>query len=132
MNLFVVMADPVTGKDELVTPPLDGTILPGIIRDSVLALARERLKDHLLISEREVTMDEVSRASDQGRLREVFGTGTAAVVLPVRSIGWDGRLVNCGLEEGNETGPLAKKLKDWIESIQYGDLQHEWSYLIPG
>ena len=130
MNLFVLMTDPTTGKDELVTPPIDGTILPGVTRDSVLVLARERLQGLVQVSEREITMSEVARASDEGRLKEIFGTGTAAVILPVRTIGWDAKLVSCGLDEGQEIGPLASQMKEWIESIQYGDLDHKWSYVV--
>jgi branched-chain amino acid aminotransferase len=69
---------------ELVTPPLDGMILPGVTRDSVLALARNHvsgkkrlphLRDNLVVSERPVTMKEVKSASESGRIVELFGTG---------------------------------------------------------
>lgn len=69
---------------ELVTPPLDGMILPGVTRDSVLALARDHisgkarvpeLTEKLVVSERPVTMKEVIQAGKEGRLVELFGTG---------------------------------------------------------
>lgn len=69
---------------ELVTPPLDGLILPGVTRDSVLGLARDHqtgkinvpeLSDKLVVSERSVTMGEVKEASENGTLAEVFGAG---------------------------------------------------------
>lgn len=69
---------------ELVTPPLDGLILPGVTRDSVLGLARDHqtgkidvpeLSDKLVVSERSVTMGEVKEASENGTLVEVFGAG---------------------------------------------------------
>jgi branched-chain amino acid aminotransferase len=69
---------------ELVTPPLDGMILPGVTRDSVLSLAREHssrsnrlsgLPDDLTISERSVTMREVKESSESGKLVELFGAG---------------------------------------------------------
>lgn len=69
---------------ELVTPPLDGMILPGVTRDSVLSLARDHvsgikrlpnLPDNLVVSERPVTMKEVKEASQSGSLVELFGSG---------------------------------------------------------
>jgi branched-chain amino acid aminotransferase len=69
---------------ELVTPPLDGMILPGVTRDSVLTLAREHvsgtkrlpnLPEKLIVSERGVTMKEVKEAAAAGRLVEMFGAG---------------------------------------------------------
>ena len=73
---------------ELVTPPLDGMILPGVTRDSVLALAREHssntnrlsgLPDDLTVSERPVTMREVEEASETGKLVELFGAGMSSL-----------------------------------------------------
>src|SRR5204863_384799 len=67
--------------DEVITPPLSqGTILPGVTRDSALTLMREW---GLRVSERQVAIDEVARAARDGSLREVWGTGTAAVISPV-------------------------------------------------
>src|ERR1700761_4237168 len=78
MNLFVAMKNKETGRKELITAPLDGTILPGITRDSVLDLARERLvPDGWNISERKLTMSAIAEAAREGRLLEVFGSGTA-------------------------------------------------------
>jgi len=61
----------------------------------------------------------------------VFGAGTAAIVSPVRKIGWKGRTIQCGLKEDEEAGEIATRMKDWIEGIQYGDEEHEWSVKIP-
>lgn len=131
MNLFLVITDAQSGKHELITPPLDGTILPGVTRDSVLSLARSRLPaDQYFMSERNIAMAEVARASDEGRLREVFGSGTAVVISPVRTIGWQGRRIECGLADDEEAGPVATLMKDWIEDIQYGTVPHEWSVVI--
>jgi branched-chain amino acid aminotransferase len=83
MNLFVVFKQE-DGTLELVTPPLDGTILPGVTRDSVLSLARghaagtlhiPNLTSKLVVSERGVTMKEVCDAVQSGRLVEMFGSG---------------------------------------------------------
>jgi branched-chain amino acid aminotransferase len=73
---------------ELVTPPLDGMILPGVTRDSVLTLAREHssnsnrlsgLPDNLTVSERSITMREVKEASETGKLVELFGAGMSSL-----------------------------------------------------
>ncbi|KAL1845264.1 hypothetical protein VTK73DRAFT_777 [Phialemonium thermophilum] len=130
MNFFVALRDRETGQRELVTAPLDGTILEGVTRDSVLALARERLVPQgWRVSERKYTMAELDEAAREGRLLEAFGSGTAAIVSPVRAISWRGKLINCGLKENEESGEVATKMKDWIEARQYGDEEHEWSYL---
>lgn len=127
MNLFLAIKDKETGQNELITPPLDGTILEGVTRDSVLGLARERLvPEGWKISERKIRMSDVAQASAEGRLLEVFGAGTAAVVSPVRKISYRGQLIDCGLKENEEAGEIAKRMKDWIEAIQYGEEEHEW------
>ena len=131
MNLFVVMKNKETGQKELITAPLDGTILEGVTRDSVLALARERLtKEGYNVSERYVKMSEIGEAESEGRLVEVFGAGTAAIVAPIRKISWKGRMLDCGLREDQEAGEIAMKMKGWIEGIQYGEEEHEWSVKI--
>ncbi|KAF7931447.1 uncharacterized protein EAE98_002629 [Botrytis deweyae] len=131
MNMFVAIKNK-EGQKELVTAPLDGTILEGVTRDSVLSLAREKLtKDGWIISERKYTMSELADASKEGRLLEAFGAGTAAVVSPVRNISWKGNLVECGLRPDQEAGEIALKMKEWIEARQYGDEEHEWSYVVP-
>ncbi len=127
MNFFAVIKDG-TGQKELVTAPLDGTILEGITRESILDLARERLvPNNWKVSERYLTMSELASAADEGRLIEAFGSGTAAVVSPIRSIAWNGRMVDCGLKSHEEAGETATTLKQWIENIQYGEEEHQWS-----
>lgn len=130
MNLFVALKNKETGQKELVTAPLDGTILEGVTRDSVLSLAREKLApEGWMISERKCTMKDLAEASSEGRLLEVFGCGTAAIVSPVRSISWKGQLVDCGLKEDEESGEIATRMKQWIEARQYGEEEHEWSHV---
>lgn len=133
MNFFAAIKDKETGKKTLMTAPLDGTILEGVIRDSVLDLARERLApEGWDVKERKFTMGDLASAADEGRLIEAFGTGTAAVVSPVRRISWKGRMVECGLKEQEEAGEVARRMKAWIEAIQYGDEEHPWSLKIQG
>lgn len=132
MNLFVAMKNKETGQKELITAPLDGTILEGVTRDSVLNLAREKLSpEGWLISERKLRMKDIDEAAKEGRLLEVFGSGTAAIVSPVRNISWKGNMVDCGLKPDEEAGELTLRMKDWIEARQYGDEEHEWSYIVP-
>ena len=83
-NIFFIIKDE-NGDLELVTAPLDGSILPGVTRSSVLE--RERERKRFKVSERIFTLTEVKKAFNEGRLVEIFGTGTAVVVLPVEGIG---------------------------------------------
>ncbi|KAJ5999322.1 Aminotransferase class IV [Penicillium sp. IBT 35674x] len=130
MNLFVVILRP-DGDRELVTPPLDGTILPGVNRDCVLRLAREKLEGHgWVVRERSISMSELEATSVAGNLEEVFGTGTAAVVSPIGSIRWEGREISCGTSSVQES--VATKMRKWIEARQYGEDEHEWSVLVDG
>jgi branched-chain amino acid aminotransferase len=108
MNLVVVIGD------EVITPALDGTILGGVTRDSVLTLCREW---GLGISERRVSIDEVLEAERGGRLREVFGCGTAAVITPVGQLGWKDKTIEIN---GGRAGDLARRLFTAITDIQYG------------
>jgi branched-chain amino acid aminotransferase len=131
MNMFVALKNKETGQKELITAPLDGTILEGVTRDSILSLAREKLiPEGWNILERKYTMPELSDAANEGRLMEAFGAGTAAVVSPVRRISWKGKLVECGLKADEEAGEIATRMKNWVEGRQYGDEEHEWSYLV--
>lgn len=108
MNIFFVLGD------EVITPPLSGSILPGITRDSVLQL----IKDWgLKMIERPITIDEVFDANAKGSLKEIFGTGTAAVISPVGSLHYKGE--DCTIN-GGVTGELAQRLFDEIQAIQYG------------
>ena len=126
MNLFAAITNK-SGQKELMTAPLDGTILEGVTRESVLELAQEKLgSEGWKISERKFHMRELSEAHDEGRLHEVFGAGTAAIVSPIRNISYRGRSIDCGLPKDKEVGPVALMLKEMIEGIQYGEIEHPW------
>jgi branched-chain amino acid aminotransferase len=117
MNIMVKIGD------EVITPPLSGTILPGVTRDSILTLCRDW---GLKIAERPISIDEVMAAAHDGSLAEMWGTGTAAVVSPVGELGFrDERVVI----NGGKTGELTQKLYDAIVSIQYGESNdpHNWT-----
>ncbi|KAH9944546.1 branched-chain amino acid aminotransferase II [Epithele typhae] len=133
MNVFVAFKRP-GGVTELVTPPLDGVILPGVTRDSVLALARDHaegrlqipdLTDELVISERQVTMGEVRDAARAGEVVEFFGAGTAAVISPVDRIGYLGEDVHIPTGEDG-MGPLSRPLWKYLTGIQTGKIDHPW------
>ena len=101
--------------DEVITPPLAGTILAGVTRDSVLSLAREW---GMRVSERQLSIDEVVAAAKKGTLQEVWGTGTAAVISPVGELAYKGERI---VVNGGRIGELTQKLYDTIVSIQYGE-----------
>ncbi len=108
MNIFFKF------KDELVTPPLTGTILPGVTRDSIITLARSL---GLEVKERPVSIREVIQKADSGELEEIFGTGTAAVVSPVSCLGYQGREVAAS---DGRPGPVARELLKALTEIQSG------------
>jgi len=119
------------GQKELITAPLDGTILPGVTRDSILALARSWKE--FQVTERPYSIHEVVKAVKEGRLIEAFGAGTAAIVSPVNAFYFDGQDYPVPLDKSNpkaKSGPLTQRLMDTILDIQYGKLPHEWSVLV--
>jgi branched-chain amino acid aminotransferase len=107
---------------EIVTPPLGGSILDGVTRDSVITLLRGW---GFAVSERPVGMEEIVSSQRDGSLREIFGCGTAAVITPVTALGWKGEdlVVNGGLP-----GEISRRLYDAISAIQYGRVPdpHGW------
>jgi len=109
--------------EELVTPPLSGTILPGVTRDSVLHIARHW---GLKVSERMIGLDEVISALESGKLKEVFATGTAAVISPVGKLAHHEKIF---LINGGQVGELSKKLYDHIVGIQYGKIKDPYGWV---
>ncbi|AEH45235.1 branched-chain amino acid aminotransferase [Thermodesulfatator indicus DSM 15286] len=121
MNIFFYF------EDELVTPALTGTILPGITRESVIQMAKDW---GLKVNERRITIDEVIEGAETGRLKECFGTGTAAVISPVGYLAYKGKeyVINQG-----QTGPLAQRLFEELTGIQYGEKPdpYGWIQFVP-
>ena len=101
-------------QDELITPPLAGTILPGVTRNSVIHLAENW---GIKVTERPITIDEVLKTARDGSLKEMFATGTAAVISPVGEIGFQEQVIPVA---DGKTGPLAQRLYEEITGIQYG------------
>ena len=118
MNIFFMIGD------EIVTPALTGSILSGITRDSVIALAESWGRT---VSQRRISIAEIIEAHDQGELKEVFGSGTAAVISPVGRIKYSGREMVVG--DGN-VGPFAAKLFKELVDIQYGRAQDPFGWVI--
>jgi branched-chain amino acid aminotransferase len=110
---------------DLITPPLAGSILPGITRDSVIRLTSDW---GYRIKERPISIDEVLDANDRGTLQEIFATGTAAVISPVGELNYRGRI--CTIN-GGRTGELSQRLFDEIQEIQYGFREDPFGWVVP-
>ncbi|KAF8641060.1 hypothetical protein AX17_000704 [Amanita inopinata Kibby_2008] len=137
MNMFIVFHND-HGAVELVTPPLDGMILPGVTRDSVLALTRDHasgkrkvpgLPDKFVVSERPVSMKEVKEASKSGKLVELFGAGTAAVISTVNRIGYLGEDVHIPTGEDG-MGPVSRPVWKELVGRQTGVIASDWSVVV--
>ena len=116
MNIFFK----IDGK--VVTPMLNGSILPGITRDSVIHLCKEW---GIPTEERKISIDEIDEAYKSGKLEEVFGTGTAAVISPVGKLRWKDEIMEIN---GGKIGELSQKIYDTVTGIQLGKLPdtHGW------
>lgn len=116
MNIFFKF------KDELVTPALNGSILGGITRKSIMELAKDM---GITVNERALSINEVYERHAKGELEEVFGSGTAAVVSPVSELNKDGEIITIN---NGEMGQLTQKLYDTLTGIQWGKLEdnHNW------
>ncbi|MDR1703032.1 MAG: branched-chain amino acid aminotransferase [Sporomusaceae bacterium] len=117
MNIFFKIGD------ELVTPELNGSILDGITRRSILHLTRAW---GLKVSERRISIAEVFASHARGQLKEVFGTGTAAIISPVGELNWQGKTITIN---NNQTGELAQKLFDTITGIQQGTIEDKFNWI---
>ncbi|MDD3165503.1 MAG: branched-chain amino acid aminotransferase [Oscillospiraceae bacterium] len=110
----------VDGK--VITPALNGSILPGITRKSCLELVRSW---GVPVEERKITAEELFVAADEGKLEEAWGTGTAAVISPIGEMGWEGKKAAIN---GGEIGQLSQKLYNTLTGIQWGKVEdvHHW------
>lgn len=121
MNVFFVLDD-----GSLVTPPLSGTILPGITRKSLIALAGE---DGLTVREEPYSFDQWQADAKSGRLKEAFACGTAAVVAGIGTVKFSGGEFTIG---NGETGPVTTKLRETLVGIQRGQTndRHGWLHAL--
>ena len=106
------LVEKINGK--VVTPMLNGSILPGVTRDSILQVCRDWGYE---VEERRISVDELVAAAKDGSLEEVWGTGTAAVVSPVNKLRYEDEVMHIG--DGG-IGELTQKLYDELTGIQWG------------
>ena len=118
MNIFFVE----NGK--VVTPALNGSILPGITRKSIIQLAEDLGYE---VEERRVSIEELFNAYDKGELTEVFGSGTAAVISPVGTLRYEDREI---VINNNEPGKITQKLYDTYTGIQSGKLEDKYGWRV--
>ena len=117
MNVFFVVGD------EVVTPALSGSILPGITRKSAIQLLQSW---GYKVSERKISIDELIEAHSKGELKEAFGTGTAAVVSPIGELCFDNKVMALG----DKIGSITQRLYDNLTGIQYGRLSDPFGWSV--
>ena len=107
----------------VITPPLSGSVLPGITRDSCLKLLASW---GIPTEERDISIDEIIAACENGQLDEMFATGTAAVISPVGELVYKNKsLTICE----NKVGPLAQRLYDQLTNIQWGRTEDKFGWI---
>ena len=117
MNIFFVI------DGEVITPELTGSVLPGITRKSAIEVCR---KMGYKVTERKISIQEIAQAYDAGKLEEVFGTGTAAVISPVGHLKWNDKIMEIN---NNEIGKISQMLYDTKTGIQWGKLPDEFGWI---
>ncbi|GAE30626.1 branched-chain amino acid aminotransferase [Halalkalibacter hemicellulosilyticus] len=118
MNVFFKI------NGEVVTPKLNGSILEGITRKSIIELLQ---KWGIIVNERQISIDELFTAYERGELEEAFGTGTAAVISPVGELKWNDRQM---VINNRQTGDLAQKLYITLTSIQTGKEEDPFGWVV--
>ena len=118
MNIFFK----INGK--IVTPMLNGSILPGVTRNSVIQMCKSL---GLEVEERRISVDELVKAAKTGALEECFGTGTAAVISPVGKLRFKDDVFEIN---GNEIGEVSQKLYDTITGIQWGKIEDTFGWTV--
>lgn len=118
MNVFFKLGD------EIVTPELRGSILPGITRKSAIELLRHW---GYRVSERLISIEEVAQAAKNGELVEAFGTGTAAVISPIGHLKWGDDIMEIN---SGAIGPVSQKLYDTLTGIQWGRQRDPFGWMV--
>lgn len=118
MNIFFVI------DGEVITPQLTGSVLPGITRKSAIEICR---KKGFKVIERRIAIDEIAKAYDEGKLDEVFGTGTAAVISPVGHLKWGNKIMEIN---NNQIGKISHMLYETLTGIQWGKLPDEFGWIV--
>lgn len=109
---------------KIITAPCDGTVLPGVTRDSIIQLLKSWGYE---VEERHLAIDDLMQAGKDGRLQEAFGTGTAAVISPVGELNYKGEIVTIN---DFKTGALTQKLYDTLTGIQWGDVEDSFGWTL--
>jgi len=117
MNVFFKIGN------NVITPALNGSILDGVTRDSVIRLLRHWNID---VVEKTISIDELVEAYRNGSFEEAFGTGTAAVISPIGELNWQGDKLTLN---GGKTGPLAAKVYDFMTGLQRGLLEDPFGWI---
>jgi branched-chain amino acid aminotransferase len=117
MNVFFKIGD------EVITPSLDGSILPGITRDSCIHLLKNW---GIKVTERKLGVQELYDAHAQGKLAEAFGTGTAAVISPIGELNWNDKIIEVN---GGKIGEVSARLYEAITGIQNGTVKDEFHWI---
>jgi branched-chain amino acid aminotransferase len=119
MNLFVEI------DGVFMTPPLEGSILDGVTRNSIMTLLREWNRE---VVERPIAIDELAAAHARGRLSEIFGCGTGAVISPVGELGYKEKRL---IINDRKAGPMSRRLFDELTGIQQGRIPDTRGWLVP-
>lgn len=112
-------------NDEIITAPCEGTVLPGVTRDSIIQILRSW---GYQVSERHLAIDELMQAGHDGTLQEAFGTGTAAVISPVGELAYHDRSM---ILNGGKIGPVAQEMYDCLVGIQRGERPDPYGWVEP-
>ena len=118
MNIFFKI------DGEVITPSLNGSILPGITRDSIINVLKSQ---NIPVTERRISIDEIVEAYKAGKLEEAFGTGTAAVISPIGEFLWQGEKI---IVNDNKIGDLTTKLYDTLTGIQNGTVEDTFGWTV--
>lgn len=117
MNVMFV----IDGK--IITAPLEGSVLPGVTRDSIIHILKDWGYE---VEQRDLSIDELMEAGKNGKLTEAFGTGTAAVISPVGQLYYKGEEI---IINGFKTGNLTQKLYDTLTGIQWGRIEDKYGWV---
>ncbi|MCF0260405.1 MAG: branched-chain amino acid aminotransferase, partial [Erysipelotrichaceae bacterium] len=108
--------------NKVYTAPIEGTVLPGVTRDSIIHMLKDWGYE---VHEERLAIDDLMAAARDGRLQEAFGTGTAAVISPIGELCYKGEKA---VINNFETGPLTQKIYDTLTGIQWGDLEDKYGW----
>lgn len=117
MNIFFKI------NGEIYTPKLNGSILPGVTRDSVIQIVRDW---GIPLHEELISIDDLYEVYQKGQLEEVFGTGTAATISPVGELKWEEHVMTIN---HFETGEFSKKLHETMTGFHYGKIEDKFGWI---